>query len=487
MSKPLKILHLEDLPEDAYLVARALKKGGVSCEVLHVENEAEFKNALKNFLPDIILSDHSLPSFDSHEALRIVKAEGLAIPFILVTATVSEEYAVSIIKEGAADYILKDRLQRLPSAVASAMEKFTLEQSRKIADETLRVSERKYKLLFESNPMPMWMLSRSSLNIIAVNEAAINHYGYSRNEFLTLNARDLVPPEELFKYLRYLDTESSANTNQGIWKHRKKDGTIIMVEIMAHDVVYENNSASLVLANDITEKLKAEEALTEQRIHHQKLMMETSIRVQERERDEIGKELHDNINQILAAARLFADMALRNTVEPEAIKKTKEHITLAISEIRKLSHTLATPSLGTVTLAQAVNELFMDIREATSMEMKYNAAGYDETAVDRNISLMLFRIMQEQVNNIIKHARAKKVMVKITMEHGRIFLTIQDDGIGFDSTKTTGGIGLRNIRNRVECYDGTIRMISSPGNGCIFEISIPVQTTDIPESRRKII
>src|SRR6188474_1348292 len=135
MSNPLRILHLEDLPEDADFVARALKKAGIEFEIVHAEDKNEFIKALREFSPDVILSDHSLPSFDSREALKLVKEMGLAIPFILVTATVSEEYAVNIIREGASDYILKDRLQRLPNAISGALEKYKLEQARREADE----------------------------------------------------------------------------------------------------------------------------------------------------------------------------------------------------------------------------------------------------------------------------------------------------------------------------------------------------------------
>ena len=137
MKEVLKILHLEDLPDDAELVARELRKAGIIYEAIPAGSKIEFINALKKFSPDIILSDHSLPSFDSHEALKIVKESGILVPFILVTATVSEEYAVNIIKEGASDYILKDRLQRLPNAILGALEKYNLENQRRVADETL--------------------------------------------------------------------------------------------------------------------------------------------------------------------------------------------------------------------------------------------------------------------------------------------------------------------------------------------------------------
>ena len=131
MNKFLKILHLEDMPEDAELVSRTLKKGLMDCKILHVEDRLPFLKALMDFAPDIILSDHRLPSFDSHEALELVKQMGLDIPFILVTATVSEEYAVTIIKK--APVIIFNRSQLLPNAVVAAMHKYHLEQEERKA------------------------------------------------------------------------------------------------------------------------------------------------------------------------------------------------------------------------------------------------------------------------------------------------------------------------------------------------------------------
>ncbi|WP_339686787.1 response regulator [uncultured Nonlabens sp.] len=124
----LKILHLEDTPFDAELVARELKKGKIQFEILVVAHKKAFKNALQNFAPDILLTDHTLPSFDSLEAIKIIKQRGVKIPVILVTSTVSDEFAVEVMKAGADDYILKDRLHRLPQAVRNAMEKNSVKQ-----------------------------------------------------------------------------------------------------------------------------------------------------------------------------------------------------------------------------------------------------------------------------------------------------------------------------------------------------------------------
>jgi signal transduction histidine kinase len=149
--KQLKILHLEDLVSDALLVRNAFRKEGITYESLVVDTKDKFIEALQEFLPDIILADHSLPSFNSTEALEIFHATGTKIPFIIVTATMSEEYAVSIIKKGADDYILKDRLHRLPHAVVSAVEKYRYENERRQLKKEAREKEAVSKELLRVN------------------------------------------------------------------------------------------------------------------------------------------------------------------------------------------------------------------------------------------------------------------------------------------------------------------------------------------------
>jgi len=132
MARSLKILHIEDVKSDAELVERTLKLSGIAFEKVIVDTKADYIKALEEFHPDIILSDHSLPSFNSLEALKILKQSNVDIPFILITSTVSEEFAVNVMKEGASDYVLKDRLQRLPNAIINAIEKFQSVNDRQI-------------------------------------------------------------------------------------------------------------------------------------------------------------------------------------------------------------------------------------------------------------------------------------------------------------------------------------------------------------------
>jgi signal transduction histidine kinase len=138
MEKELKILMLEDLEDDVGLIERTLNKQGIQFVSKRVDTRDEFVEALDSFDPDVILSDHALPQFNSLEALTICRNQQMDVPFILVTGTVSEEFAVSCLKQGADDYVLKSNLVRLPSAIQNALKQRTHEYKRKKAEKALR-------------------------------------------------------------------------------------------------------------------------------------------------------------------------------------------------------------------------------------------------------------------------------------------------------------------------------------------------------------
>jgi PAS domain S-box-containing protein len=132
---------------------------------------------------------------------------------------------------------------------------------RKIAEDELKSSEQKYKLLFESNPLPLWMIAKDDLSIIAANEAAANLYGYTKDELLNMSVTALRPVEDLELQHEHYRVAASDLIDTGIVRHIKKDGSIILVQITAHDIVFNGRPVRLSLTNDITEKLSAEQDL----------------------------------------------------------------------------------------------------------------------------------------------------------------------------------------------------------------------------------
>src|SRR2546429_3696812 len=255
----LRILLLEDLPADAGLSERHLTKPGSDFVSQRLDTRARFEQALREFVPDIILSDHGLPGFDGSAALELVNERFPTLPVILVTGSLNEEKAVEFMKAGAADYILKDHLTRLPEAIQRAIRERRLREEREQAVAALQESEAQYRALFESTPYPMWVFDLETHRVLAVNGAAIKHYGYSREEFLALRIEDLRPAEDIPALHRHLETMPGDYHNAGIWRHRRKDGALIEVETSGHGITFAGRQAEQVVINDVTERKRLEE------------------------------------------------------------------------------------------------------------------------------------------------------------------------------------------------------------------------------------
>ena len=225
---------------------------------------------------------------------------------------------------------------------------------------------------------------------------------------------------------------------------------------------------------DITERKKLEAELAEQKITKQREITEATIQAQEKERSELGKELHDNINQILSTTKLYIDMALTETdIREELLQKTYRNISSAIEEIRMLSKSLVPPSLGDIGLKEAVSELIESLNLSQRIKLTLKTTGIDLVSMPDNIKLMAYRIVQEQVNNIIKHSRATTAEIKLAVSRKMFNITVKDNGIGFDAKRKSNGIGLNNITSRAELHNGKVDVVSSPGKGCTLKVSLP--------------
>ena len=149
---------------------------------------------------------------------------------------------------------------------------------RKRAEDALRESEERYRLMFESNPHPMWVYDLETLAFLAVNDAAVHHYGYSREEFLRVTLKDIRPPEDVSALLENVSRVTEGMDEASVWRHRRKDGTIIDVEITSHTLNFAGRRAEVVLAHDITERKRAEDALRES-VHKYRMLVEQATDV----------------------------------------------------------------------------------------------------------------------------------------------------------------------------------------------------------------
>lgn len=219
-----------------------------------------------------------------------------------------------------------------------------------------------------------------------------------------------------------------------------------------------------------------EAELSKKMLSQQKLTTEITLLAQEKERNELGLELHDNINQLLSVVKLYLGMAKKEeTYHPEIIEKSYHHLEAAITEIRNLSHSLVTPTLGEDGLKDALKYLVDSVPTVNNIRFDLSVdETYDSLQVEKNKELMIYRIVQEQLSNIIKYANASDVSISLKQEQESLYLSVSDNGVGFDTEQTAGkGIGLKNIISRIGYYDGDMKIISAPGKGCTLEVLIP--------------
>ncbi|MBA3986213.1 MAG: PAS domain S-box protein, partial [Flavobacteriales bacterium] len=364
MKTKLKILHLEDIPADAELVERELKKANIQFEKLVVANKTDFEKALKEFVPDIIIADHTLPSFDSTEAIKIIKQRAIKIPFILVSATVSDEYAVEIMKAGADDYILKDRLHRLPQAVLNALETYRLKREKEVIIDKLIKSQLHLKEAQTVAKLGSWETDLQTFNVRwseethQIFETDPNIFQITHEAFY-----DFIHPEDRDKVKTTFENSFNSQTLNSI-EHRIITTNGTLKHVIEHWKIFHDDKGNPVRAvgtsQDITERKLTEIDLLESREEMQTLFnasLDAIIIIDEegkitkwdtkaellfgwKEEEVIGTLLSDNIippglreahKQGMKHFLKTGDGPFLNkTIEVKALKKDKTEINISL-------------------------------------------------------------------------------------------------------------------------------------------------------------
>ena len=266
MDMPLRILHLEDEPDFSALVSALLQKEGLLAEMVLATNYAKFTSALETDNFDVILADYLLPSCNGVQALEVARQKRPEIPFLLVSGAIGEHAAIEILRGGATDYVLKSNLERLAPSIRRAVLEVRERGQRKQAEDEVRTGEKRSRLIFDQNPVPMWVSDPRTHAILEANEAAARHYGYSRDDFLSVSTRDICSEQEMAALAEYLTTAAggAAETDvghAGLCRHRRKDGTLMEVEVTWSLIAFQGHECVLTMANDLTELGRAAEAL----------------------------------------------------------------------------------------------------------------------------------------------------------------------------------------------------------------------------------
>lgn len=232
--------------------------------------------------------------------------------------------------------------------------------------------------------------------------------------------------------------------------------------------------------HDISKMYKLEESLDRELRIKKIQITEAIIDAKETERSDLGKELHDNVNQLLGASMLYLDMAKKDITNGEIyLIHSAEYTFTAMEEIRKLSKGLMTDTIKDFGLTAAIEQIVGDTMEVYPVKILCKLTPLAESTMNQKFKLNIFRILQEHLNNILKHAHACEITITMSETNTAFTLSIADNGIGFDNTKKAGrkGIGISNIISRTEFYKGKASFSTAPGKGCSLTATFPIAAT----------
>ncbi len=349
----------------------------------------------------------------------------------------------------------------------------------KVSDERQIAQRLELERIFNTIGEVLFSIDPADNRVIQMSVACKRVYGYSPSEFMedsslwmkVIHPRDKHVVEKNEERLK----EGKTVTNQYRIIHRDK--TVHWIEAKIIPTLNQNGDLVSIdgVCNDITERINLEKQLAQEIKQKQQYITAAAITAQEKERSFIGEELHDNINPILATARLYIDCAIANDEgRVNLIESSKVFISTAINEIRTLSNSLIPKPFKQIAVKDAITDITQNINRAYDLQFITNWEGLNESLLSDKMKLTIYRIVQEQLNNILKHAKAATVSIEIKQQHNFLQLNIKDDGVGFDVSEKRAGVGLQNIISRTELFNGQVSINSSPGNGCELNINFVI-------------
>lgn len=359
------------------------------------------------------------------------------------------------------------------------------------ASEAKRESEVKFRRLIE-NSSDIILMADANGNFLYGSPAVRKYLGYSESDYLDQFCMMFVHPNSLdYAYKLLSDIVKYPGRLFTVYLSLiHKNGTEIPVEGLASNMldvpgvnalvanfrdISERKKAEQIINESEDQKIRLQNQLIEEKLHRHQEIIKATIEATEKEREGIGRELHDNVTQILTTARLCLSCIDQKHPAHDMIQRSSNNITTAIEEIRGLSKSMIQSFHREIGLKLSIEDLVESIRVANKFQVSLDFFIPEEQLLDDKLKMTVFRIIQEQLNNILKHAEASEVAISIYQYNEVLALTIIDNGKGFNMQEKRKGIGITNITNRAELFNGQVRIISSPGNGCRMEVSFRLQ------------
>jgi|GEM_PF-731406 two-component system, cell cycle sensor histidine kinase and response regulator CckA len=503
--KPLRLLMVEDSPQDAELVVREIRRGGFAPSFKRVDTEVDMRAALEAEAFDTIISDYRMPHFDGLSALRVFKEAGVDVPFIIVSGTIGEDTAVAAMKAGAHDYLMKDKLARLCPAIEREMQDAEIRRKEKGSAAALRESEERYRTLFDNAKDGIALAEADTGNMVECNQALCRMVGREKAEFIGQKQSMLHPARELVDgfsptYGEHLKGDSEMILEDCLLS---KNGALVPVEIKAARVRMKGRDFLLGIFRDITERKKAEqekETLQSQFLQAQK--MEAVGRL-------AGGVAHD-FNNLLSTITGYAGLAMMKLKESDEmyreLKMMNNAAIKAAGIVRQLLLFSRKQPMEPVpinlnnTVTSLVKMLERLIGEDIRIDIQAAPGLWDILGDEGTIEQVLMNLavnardaMPEGGDIVVKTENALLDEEYCKTEKSArpgcfVCLSVTDTGSGMDAqtmehifepfftTKAAGkgtGLGLSVVFGIVEQHKGWIEVRSELGKGTTFKVFLP--------------
>jgi PAS domain S-box-containing protein len=347
--------------------------------------------------------------------------------------------------------------------------------------------------LADKEPSLLALIARETINAVIitdlqgritwVNDAFTKTTGYTFDEVIgQLPGPLLSCPEKNRETKRYLDEKIKNREPFRVEiENRKKCGGTFWWEVYYQPLF--DDQGNIVrffsLNTDITEKKILQQQLDKERDEFAKKITAAAIQAQEMERGHVSRELHDNVNQVLTTIKLYTELCTSGIVEAaEILPKCTALLDSTIQEIQNLSRRLSPPTIANSNLLETLAQLIDNVEATQIVQIRFNHMNLQVPKIEKELHLAIYRIAQEHLTNILKHAEASEVIVSLEHKADELTLCIQDNGKGFNTQKRYSGIGITNMMSRAEILDGHVKIESSVGHGCTLTATFPVKVVN---------
>ncbi len=482
----LRLLIIEDNEDDALLLTHRFRHAGYDLDVLRVDTPAGTETALRNQTWDLIISDHDLPGFSAIAALGILQQLGLDIPFIIVSGVIREETAIAAMRAGAHDYMAKNRLERLFPAVERELREAKNRRERSRAQLMQQQTEARLHAAAANTPGVIFQMQRrpgEKIEFLFASEATEMLLGMTPKMLCSdssLFEAQLLPED---KTTLFAELEQTARLGDKLnWEGR--------IHTTAGDTKWINVRGSARTEADgtqvwegvmwnITQSKRTEAELRASQLHLKALSNHLQ-NAKEDERERIARDVHDVLGGHLVALKFSTSLIASKPDMPaeqlrERIGQIQALIDDAIETVGRVTRELRPGILKDFGLAAAIESHAEDFAQRTGIRCEILCAD-DDIDLPEDESIALFRIFQEALTNISKHAEAETVEIRLMHTGDGVALEVGDDGKGIseDDLSKPRSFGLRGVRERVASLGGHVTLQSRVPRGTLLSVTLPI-------------